>query len=380
LGEGDLAKPDVLLNENHPKTALGEPIREKWSFRRSNYFEFVGREANHVQNAVGIQDMSAFAKYEVAGPGAEKFLNGLVANAIPTKIGRMALTHMLSLNGGVRSEFTILRLASDRFYLVGMGSMERHDWDYLLKLRPRDGSVDINKLTTQYGVFVVAGPQSRQLLQSVTDQDLSNKAFPWLTGKSINVGVANALALRVNFVGELGWELHHPIEMQNYIFDLLLERGRVHDLRPFGIRAMDSLRLEKSYRLIPREFSIEYGALESGLERFVKFDKGDFIGRTALAKWQQNGFSNKLVTMEVLGVTDADARGSEPIYNNNKLVGRCTSGGFGWRIGKSLAMAMVHSEFAKPDTELQIKILGKMHQVMVIPESPYDPENSRLKM
>jgi dimethylglycine dehydrogenase len=185
------------------------------------------------------------------------------------------------------------------------------------------------------------------VLQSLTDTDLSTVNFPWLTGRFINVGIAQAHALRVNFVGELGWELHHPIEMQNVIFDQLMEAGRKFGIRPFGIRAMDALRLEKSYRLIPRELSIEYSALESGLQRFVHLNKGQFIGRDGLVEWQQRGFANRFVTMEVHDVDGADARGSEPIYLNGELVGRCTSGGYGWRLGKSLALGMVRPELGE---------------------------------
>jgi dimethylglycine dehydrogenase len=379
LDEEALGKTDVLLNENHPPVAPGEKPREKWSFRRSNYFKFVGEESRHVHEAVGLQDMSAFAKYEVSGHGAEAFLDNLVANKLPQKIGRVALTHMLSKNGGVRSEFTIQREGPDRFYLVGMGSMERHDLDCLMKLRPRDGSVDIQSVTTQHGVLVLAGPRARDVLQGLTDADLSNKAFPWLSGQFINVGAASVRALRVNFVGELGWELHHPIEMQNYIFDLVMQAGKRHGIRPFGMRTMDALRLEKSYRLIPRELSIEYCALESGLDRFVHPNKGSFIGRDALVAWQQRGFANRFITMEVHGVTDADARGSEPILKNGKLVGRCTSGGYGWRLGKSLALAMVQPDLGDIGSQLEISILGKLHRATVIEESPFDPDNLRLR-
>ena len=379
LDAAELAKPDVLLGENHPAAMPGEKPREKWSFRRSNYFRFVGEEARHVHEAVGLQDMSAFAKYEVSGPGAEAFLDRLVANRLPQKTGRVALTHMLSKNGGVRSEFTIQREGPERFYLVGMGSMERHDLDYLGKLRPRDGSVEIQSVTTQYGVLVLAGPQARNVLQSLSDADLSNAAFPWLSGQFINVGAAGVRALRVNFVGELGWELHHPIEMQNYLFDLVMGAGRPFGIKPFGMRAMDALRLEKSYRLIPRELSIEYCALESGLDRFVQPNKGDFIGRDALVAWQQAGFANRFVTLEVHGITDADARGSEPILKDGRLIGRCTSGGYGWRLGKSLALGMVTPELGEPGTELEISILGKRHRASVIAESPFDPDNQRLR-
>src|SRR5262249_50279919 len=160
----------------------------------------------------------------------------------------------------------------EQFYLVSAGALERHDFDYLTKLLPAGGSVSVQRVTQMYGVLVLAGPRSRELLQKLTDTDLSTAAFPWLSGKWISVGAARTRALRGNFVGELGWELHHPIDTQNYIFDRLMAAGRDLELKPFGIRAMDSLRLEKSYRLIPRELSIEYAALESGLQRFVQLD------------------------------------------------------------------------------------------------------------
>ena len=231
--------------------------------------------------------------------GRRGFLDLLVANKLPQKIGRIALTHMLSLNGGVRSSSRCCREAAERFYLVGMGSAERHDFDYLSKLRPRDGSVDLQNVTTQYGVLIARRPALARRAAEGHRCGSVERGLPWLSGKPINVGAAHARALRVNFVGELGWELHHPIEMQNTIFDLLMEAGRPFGIRPFGMRAMDSLRLEKSYRLIPRELSIEYCALESGLDRFVHPNKGEFIGRDALVEWQQRGFAEPLRHAEV---------------------------------------------------------------------------------
>ncbi|MCB1757850.1 MAG: FAD-dependent oxidoreductase, partial [Gammaproteobacteria bacterium] len=380
LDEDQLNKADVLLNANHPAVSGAEKPREKWSFRRSNYFELVGAECRHVAEKVGLLDMSAFSKFEVSGPGAADWLDSLFANKIPRRQGRISLCHMLSKNGGVRAEFTVYMTGPQHYYLVSAGAMERHDWDYLRKNCPRDGSVELQKVTTQYGVLVLAGPRSRELLQKLTDTDLSNENFKWLSGKAINVGHAQAHALRVNFVGELGWELHHPIEMQNAIFDLLMDAGAEFDIKPFGIRAMDSMRLEKSYRLIPRELSIEYAALESGLDRFVRLDKScDFIGKQALIDWQKKGFDNVFVTLEVHGVTHSDARGSEPLYADGKLVGRATSGGFGWRTGKSLALGMVRPEFSAGGTALQIRILGEMYAATVIDESPYDPDNRRLR-
>ncbi|HEX3983694.1 MAG TPA: FAD-dependent oxidoreductase, partial [Acidisoma sp.] len=300
LTEADLDKPDVLVNENHAEPDAHGVIREKWSFRRSNAFPHVGAEALHVHHKVGVLDMTAFAKMEVTGPGAAQWLESILTTKVP-RPGRVQLSYLLTKRGGVRSEFTIFSMGPSAFYLVSAGALERHDHDYLEKLLPTDGSVKIARVTTQYGVLVLAGPRSRDLLQKLTDTDLSNAAFPWLTGKMMSVGAASCLAMRVNYVGELGWELHHPIEMQNYIFDKLFKAGANFDLKPFGIKAMDSLRLEKSYKIIPREMSIEYSAYESGLDRFISMKKGDFHGRDALLAWKEAGLKNAFVTMEVHG-------------------------------------------------------------------------------
>ncbi|MEJ0011025.1 MAG: FAD-dependent oxidoreductase [Bauldia sp.] len=379
LSPAQLNRPDVLLNENHPPVKNGEPIREKWSFRRSNYFDFVGQECRNVHENVGVQDMSAFAKAIVAGPGAEAWLDGLLANRIPKKIGRVGLCHLLSANGGVRAEFTVCRTGPRSFYLVSAGALERHDHDIMQKLLPKDGSVTFQPITTQRGVLVVAGPNSRALLQKITDADLSSDAFPWLSAKEISIGPAVTWALRVNFVGELGWELHHPIETQNEIFDLLFDAGKEFGVKPFGIKAMLAMAVEKSYRLVGRELSIEYAALESGLDRFVHPNKGTFHGRDALVEWRERGFRNRFVTLEVHDVTDADARGSEPILLGDELVGRATQGAWGWRVNKSLALAMVRPDLGEIGQPLTVQILGKPHRATVIAESPYDPDNVALR-
>lgn len=381
LTKEQLASPDVLTNHNHAPATDDGRVVEKWSFRRSNYFPFVGEECRNVMSNVAIQDMSAFAKMEVSGPGAREWLESILANKIPKKMGRIALCHLLTSRGGVRSEFTVYEWAPGRFYLVSAGAYERHDHDYLRKLCPSDGSVRLNAITTRFGVLVLAGPNSRKVLQKLTDADLSNEAFPWLSGKEISVGHCTAHALRVNFVGELGWEFHHPIEQQIALFDLLMEAGKEFGIRPYGIKAMSSLSIEKSYRLVPRELSIEYNAYESGLDRFVHPSKGQFIGRDALVEARQNGLGWNFVTMEVHGVGDgdSDARGSEPIYRNGQLIGRATNGGYGFRVNKSLALGMVKPEHSAVGTELEIKILGKLFKATVIPESPYDPENKALR-
>ncbi len=380
LREEDLGVgADVITSHNHAPPLADGRIVEKWSFRRSNYFEHVGNEVKNVTQNVGVLDMSAFAKMEVSGPGARAWLDSILANIVPKKRGRITLTHLLTPNGGVKVEFTVYEWAPGRFYLVSAGGLEAHDHDVLRRLAPTDGSVVLQPITQKYGVLVLAGPKSRDLLKKLTRTSLENKDFPWLTAKQISVGVATAHALRVNFVGELGWELHHPIEMQNYIFDRLMEAGAEFGIKPFGIRAMVSMSLEKSYRNMGRELSVEYNAYESGLDRFLRPEKS-FIGRDALVAYKEAGVKWVFSTLTVTGNTDVDARGSEAISDESgALAGRVTSGGFGWRIGKSIALAMLKPEYAAIGTKLKIRILGTLYDAEVVEESPFDTENALLR-
>ncbi len=357
----------------------GIPQEDDWSFRRPSWFDHVGAECRNVAENAGLLDMTAFAKARVSGSGAEAFLDRILANRLPKKVGRVALLHGLTQLGGVHSEFTIQREAVDSFYVVSAGGWQRLDHDWLKKHMPRDGSVQFENLTGAMGVLVVAGPKARDLLQPICGADLSNAAFPWLTGQETTIGLAPVKLLRVNFVGELGWEIHHPIEYQNHIFDTIFENGDFHGLKPFGIRALNNLRLEKSYRLIGTEMSIEYAAYESGLDRFIALKKGDFVGRENLLSWRERGFENSLVTLEISGHQDADVLGNNPIYAGDKVVGRATSGGFGFRLDKSLALAMVKPELVKIGQELEINILGKICRAVILPESPYDPDNDKLR-
>ena len=357
----------------------GVEAKDHWSFRRSGWFEHVGNEVKHVSEHCGLLDMSAFAKCRVQGPGAEAFLERLVANKLPKTPGRIILAHALAPRGGVHSEFTIMKERDASYYIVSAGAAQRLDHDWIKKHMPDDGSVQFTDLTNSMGVLVLAGPKSRDLLSKLTQTDLSNDSFKWLTAKKIDVGLAPSIAARVNFVGELGWELHHPIEYQNHIFDALFEAGKEFELKPFGIRAMDAMRLEKSYRMVGTEMSIEYAALESGLDRFVNLQKPDFIGRAGLVAWQEQGFSNSFVTLKVKDTTDADAIGGNPIFVGDELVGRATSGGYGFRLDASLALAMVRPDLAEIGTQLEIDILGQRYPAEIIPESPFDPDNQRLR-
>ena len=356
----------------------GVERKDDWSFRRSKYWEHVGNECKMTRERATIIDITSFTKHEVSGPGAEAYLDRMLARKLPKRIGRVSLSHALTPSGGVRSEFTVTRLGLNQFYLVSSGAAERYDNDLLVKQLPDDGSVTLTNLTTSYGVLVLVGPRSRDILSKVTDADLSNEAFPWLTGQQIHVGVAPTLALRVNFVGELGWELHHPIEYQNHIFDTLMTAGEEYGIGLCGMRAMDSLRIEKSYRMWGQDLTIEYSVFEAGLDRFIHLDKGDFVGRDALVKQKQEGVPQRFITLEV-DVDEADPLGNEPIYRGEALVGRATAGAYGHVVKKSLALAYVKPETANVGTALEIEILGKRHRATVIEESPWDPENKRLR-
>ena len=357
----------------------GMPQQDDWSFRRSKWFAAIEKEIENTTENAGLLDMTAFAKCGIAGPGAEAFLDYMLANTLPQKVGGIGLCHALNQNGGIHSEFTVRRESDDSFYLVSAGALQRLDHDYLKKHMPKDGSVQFTQLTGAYGVLVLAGPRSREILERVSDADLSNESFRWLTAQDILVGMAPVSAMRVNFVGELGWELHHPIEYQNHIFDSLFEAGADFGLKPFGIRAMDSMRLEKSYRMVGTEMSIEYSAYESAMDRFVKPEKGDFLGRDALLASKQSGLQNILVTLEVADVDDADALGNNALYEDGTIIGRATGGGYGFRVQKSLALGMVPPRLSEPGTRLEIEILGKLYPATVIADSPFDPKNERLR-
>lgn len=359
----------------------GVERRDRWSFRRSNYFQHVGNEARLMRERVGVIDLTPFTKHEVTGPGAEAWLDSLVANKVPSKVGRMALSHALTRRGGIRSEFTITKLGAQHFYVVSAGAAERYDGDYLLKALPQDGSVSLRNITGARGCFVLAGPKAREVLAQLTDTALDNAAFPWLTAQVIEAALAvDVYALRVNFVGALGWELHFPIEYAHHLFDALFAAGAGHGIGMVGMRAMESLRMEKSYRMWGTDLTSDYTPFEASLDRFVRMNKGDFIGRAALERQLAAGVPNRFVTLEVLGVTDADPLGNEPLFDKSgSIVGRATSGYYGHCLGKSLAIGYVRSEFAEPGTPLGIEILGERKQATVLRESPYDPDNLELR-
>jgi dimethylglycine dehydrogenase len=345
------------------------------SFRRTNWFDAVGREARAVRERAGLLELSSFSKYEVHGSGAEAFLDRLCANRLP-RLGRIALSPLLTPGGMVECDVTVTRLEPERFLVLSAAVAELHDLDWLRRHAPADGSVAIESVTSRWGVLILAGPRARDILARVTDADLSNAAFPWFSAREIQVGPAQVRALRINFVGELGWELHHPIDYQVGLYEALKAAAGASGLVDFGLRAMDSLRLEKGYRVWGADINTEVTPLEAGLDRFVALDKGDFVGREALLRQRRDGVRKRLVTLAI-DALGADCWGNEVVWANDRIAGITTSGGYGHWLGRSLAVAYVDATLATPGTPLTVEILGERRPGRVLSEPPFDPENRR---
>ena len=353
---------------------------ETFSFRRTNAFDAIARECRAVRQAAGLLDLSPFSKFDVTGPGAEAYLDAIGGNRMPRRTGGIVLTHALTPDGGILSEFTVTRLGPEHFYLVSAAAAEAHDGDLLRQALPDDGSVEIENITHDYGTLVLAGPRSRDILGQLTAADLGSATFPWLTSQEIEVAGVAVRALRVNFVGELGWELHHPVAGQLAIYDALVEAGAAHGLTPFGMRAMDSLRLEKMYRGWRTDLTTEYSLVEAGMERFVRFDKNvDFTGRDALAGQAANGAPHSLVCLEI-DAADADAIALEPVFGEGgNWIGSVATGGYAHHLGKSLALAYVKSEKAVAGASVAVELVGERRPAIIHTEPLYDPGNERLR-
>ena len=347
-----------------------------YSWRWTNYDKYIGEEVRAVRSAVGLVEMTPMTKFEVSGPAARQWLDGILANRLP-KLGRLNLSHHLTKNGGVQAEYIVACLAADLFYLISTPRAERWNFDELSKLLPQDGSVLLRNVTNDRGCFTIVGPKAREVLQPLTEIDLSNEAFPWFTVKSGTVGLASDVRLlRVNYEGELGWELYHPLCYQRHLLDQLLAVGEEHGLRPVGLYALESLRLEKSFKAMFRDLNPELTAWESSIDRFIALEKGDFIGRDALVRQKEKGVEWRLVTIAI-ETQGASALMNEGVYQNGKLVGRITSGGFAHTLGRDVAFALLPVNLGEIGTALEVPILGERRNATVIADSPYDPQSLR---
>ena len=352
--------------------------KEDLGFRHNNTFEVVAAECRAVRERVGVLDLSSFSKYDVTGPDAEAFLNRICANRMPRRAGGIVLAHYLSEAGRIGGESTITRLADDRFFVLSGAAAEDRDFDLLRhSLRPGE-RVEIANVTEAWGTLVLAGPKSRDVLGALTKADLSSAAFRWLTGKEIEVAGIPLRALRVNYVGELGWELHCPMNRLAALYRALWDAGQAHGIADFGTYAVNSLRMEKAYKGWGAELTNEITPIEAGLERFVALDKDDFVGKAAGLKTKQADVAIQIVYLEA-EPGDADIHGGEPVLSEGRAVGVTTSGGYGHATGKSLGFAYVEPGFAAPETQVTVEILGEPRRATVLSEPVYDPGNVRLR-
>ena len=353
------------------------------SFRRGGWWQHAVDEAKAIREGVGLIDATAFTKHLLKGPGATAFLDWFTCNKLP-KVGRINLTYALTTAGTTRTEYTIVRLAEDEYYLVSAGAWTAYDSDFLMKAIedkiPEFGWISCHDVTTQWGVFAIAGPKSRDVLNSlIRDADpataLTNKRFPWLSCREIELGMCPVRAIRVAYTGELGWELHHPIEMQNYLWDQLMAAGAPHGLKLVGARAQNWLRQEKSYRAFGTELGRDATPLEADLPRFVDLSK-DFHGKQAMA---DTGIRAKCVTLLIDGPADADPWGREALYDGDTKVGRLTSGGYSVAFGKSIGMGYVTPALATPGTKLKVRMFDQLWDATITEDSPYDPRNETIR-
>ena len=359
-----------------PKWFSLDGREEEVGFRHNNVFGVVAEECRAVRERVGVLDLSSFAKYEVTGPDAGAMLDRCSANRMPRKIGGLVLTHYLSEEGRLNGESTVCRLGDDRYYVLSGANCEERDLSILRQAVLPEENVEIRNITSDWGVLVLAGPRAREVLAGLTGADLSNGAFPWLTGREIEVAGVPVRALRVNYVGELGWELHCPMDRLVAVYDALWEAGKDFGMANFGTYAVNSLRIEKAYKGWGAELTNEISPVEAGVERFFREDKGDFTGRDAVLKIRENGPEIRIVYFEV-EAKDNDVVGGEPLLDGDEVIGITTSGGFGHTTGKSLGFGYVSPRHADPGAGLQVLLLGEKRRITVRDTPVWDPDSQR---
>ncbi len=340
----------------------------------------IGAEHRATRERAGLFDESSFAKLEVAGAGAAEFLERMCDNAVARDVGKITYTQMLNARGGIECDFTVARLAEDRFQIVTGTAFGQHDAAWLRRHAPRDGTVEIIDTTSRWSCFALWGPLAREVLQPLSPDDLSGDAFPYMSLREITVGDVPVRALRVTFVGELGWELYCPAEYGAALWRMLWEAGSPHGLVAGGYKAIDSLRLEKGYRVWAADITPDDTPYEGGLGFCVKPDKpGGFIGADALAAAQPNGGSSRHLVCIALADPRAVALGNEPVRIAGEIAGRVTSGGYGYSVERSIAYAYVPAGAAVAGTAVEIDIFGEWVSGEVVAEPLWDPAGERVR-
>jgi len=388
----------LRLSPAYPRLqGLDASFGEKSAWERANWFErnasdgdeslrprgwagklwspAIGAEHVACRERAALFDETSFAKLDVTGEGAAAFLERLCDNRVAREVGRITYTQMLNARGGVECDFTVSRLAEDHFRIVTGTAFGQHDLAWLLQHALHDGSCRVEDVTSAYACFGLWGPQAREILQPLAGVDLANDSFPYMTARQLSVGRVPCLALRVTYVGELGWELYCPVEYGLALWDTLWEAGAEHGLVAGGYRAIDSLRLEKGYRVWGADVTPEETPYEAGLGFAVKLDKGDFLGREALIGREQPGRSLRCLT---LAEPRSVALGSEPVRVGDELVGRVTSGGYGYTVGRSIAYAYLPAGHEVGE-EVAVEIFGEWVPGEIAAEPLYDPTGERIR-
>lgn len=363
-------------NEQDPRAA-SVPDLSGWAL--DNWSPAIAAEHRATREAAALFDETSFSKIEVLGPGACNFLQTLCDNDIDKPVGSVVYTQMLNARGGIECDFTVSRLASDRFMIVTGTAFGTHDMTHLRRYMPLDGTVYINDITSARTCFGLWGPRARDILQSITRDDVSNTAFPYMTAKQITIGNVPTLALRVTYVGELGWEFYAPSEYGEQLWDTLWEAGKPFGMLAGGYKAIESLRLEKGYRYWSADITPDYTPYEAGLGFAVALNKdANFMGREKLQKQKAEGIKQKLCCI-VLADSNTVVFGSEPIRHEGTVVGWVTSGGYGYSVNKSLAYAYLPIELAKAGTPVSVECFGVEVQASVEKEPLYDPKGEKIK-
>ncbi|ASP37092.1 FAD-dependent oxidoreductase [Labrenzia sp. VG12] len=352
-----------------PGDDLSDESTHTWN-RSGPWEQRIREECEAVRDGVGVLNLPGFSRFDLSGAGAADWLRGRIAGALP-KVGRMNLGYFPDERGRILTEMSILRHDEDRFTLITAATAQWHDWELLKHALP-DG-LELTDRTRDYDTLIVCGPKSRALFQDLADADL---ALPWLSIQTATVAGKEALLARVSFAGELGWEIHARVADMPAVYEAVLAAGA----RPFGMWALNSLRLEKGYRTWKGDLSTDYSLLEGGLERFIKFDKPqDFPGKAALQAEKQRGVTKRFVTLTV-AAGDADAPYMSTLWHDGKVVGEVTSGGWGYRVGKSIALGMLRADLTVPGTEIEVEIYGERCHAVVQEDRPlWDPDNERIR-
>lgn len=357
-----------------PGDDTSEASTQTWN-REGPWRPRIEEECRAVTEAAGILDLPGFSRFRVKGEGATAWLSTLTTGKLP-KPGRIGLAYFSDDKGRIVTEMSVMMLDEDFFFLITAATAQWHDFEWLRKHLPKDAAFTIDDVTENFSCQILSGPNSRAILAEVSDADL---AKGWLTHQSCRIADHWCQLVRVSFAGELGWEIHSKVEDTAVIFDAVWKAGQKHGLKPFGMEALDSLRIEKGYRAWKGDLSTDYTILQGGLDRFVDWAKPDFKGKAALERERQQGVSKRFVLLTV-EAGDCDAPYMSTLWHGGKVVGETTSGNWGYRTGKSIALGMLRADLTAAGTQIEVEIYGERFKATVQPDGPlFDPNNERLR-